>query len=325
MNNGDYYYTGGWGVNKDLSVAKTWYELGLKFGKGYTKGEVYTTLQERLKDVNNRLLLASNTSNSSRPQNRTSASNEVKNKPNEEKHDVAEKKVVSNQNSQSTNQTLKPVKSVYSVDSSIPQSRQDADYTYALIIANENYQDVEDAKFALNEGRIFKEYCEKTLGIPSQNIRIKENATLNNIISGVDWLESICNASNGKAKCIVYYSGHGIPDESTQSSYILPVDGSGKNIRTGYSLNELYSTLGNLSTESVTMFIDACFSGANRGNNMLVSARGVAIKDKQEAPKGKLIVFSATQADETAYPYEDAKHGMFTYYLLNLKSATYRV
>lgn len=209
-----------------------------------------------------------------------------------------------------------PKKEIFPVDVSIPNNSKKADYTYVLIIANENYQDVENVRYALNDGRIFKEYCEKTLGIPASNIRIKEDATLNNIISGVDWLKSICEASNGKGKCIFYYSGHGIPDESTQSSYILPVDGTGKNIRTGYSLNELYTSLGELPVESATMFIDACFSGANRGNNMLVAARGVAIKAKPEAPKGKLVVFSAAQSDETAFPYEDAKHGMFTYFLL---------
>ena len=209
-----------------------------------------------------------------------------------------------------------PKKEIFPVDVSIPNNSKKADYTYVLIIANENYQDVENVRYALNDGRIFKEYCEKTLGIPASNIRIKEDATLNNIISGVDWLKSICEASNGKGKCIFYYSGHGIPDESTQSSYILPVDGTGKNIRTGYSLNELYTSLGELPVESATMFIDACFSGANRGNNMLVAARGVAIKAKLEAPKGKLVVFSAAQSDETAFPYEDAKHGMFTYFLL---------
>jgi len=29
-----------------------------------------------------------------------------------------------------------------------------------------------------------------------------------------------------------------------------------------------------------------------------------------------MVVFSATQGDETAYPYKKQRHGMFTYYLL---------
>ena len=49
---------------------------------------------------------------------------------------------------------------------------------------------------------------------------------------------------------------------------------------------------------------------------MLTSARGVAIKAKQNVPKGKMVVLSAAQSDETAYSYEEKGHGMFTYYLL---------
>jgi hypothetical protein len=49
---------------------------------------------------------------------------------------------------------------------------------------------------------------------------------------------------------------------------------------------------------------------------MLASARGVAIKSKQGAPHGKMVILSAAQGDETAYPYKEKNHGMFTYYLL---------
>jgi hypothetical protein len=49
---------------------------------------------------------------------------------------------------------------------------------------------------------------------------------------------------------------------------------------------------------------------------MLASARGVAIKVKEEKPQGNLVVVSASQGDETAYPYNEKRHGLFTYYLL---------
>ena len=49
---------------------------------------------------------------------------------------------------------------------------------------------------------------------------------------------------------------------------------------------------------------------------MLASARGVAIAAKEEAPLGNMIVFSAAQGDETAFPYAEKGHGLFTYFLL---------
>ena len=49
---------------------------------------------------------------------------------------------------------------------------------------------------------------------------------------------------------------------------------------------------------------------------MLASARGVALKAKNGVPQGNMVVFSAAQGDETAYPDKEKQHGMFTYYLL---------
>ena len=124
------------------------------------------------------------------------------------------------------------------------------------------------------------------------------------------------DAYNGEAKVIFYYAGHGIPNETDKSAYLLPVDGYGSNVETGYSLKELYAALSEHPAKSVTVFLDACFSGTKREGDMLASARGVAIKVSETAPKGNMVVFSAAQGDETAYPYKEKGHGMFTYYLL---------
>jgi uncharacterized caspase-like protein len=78
----------------------------------------------------------------------------------------------------------------------------------------------------------------------------------------------------------------------------------------------MYQKLGAMRARSVTVFMDACFSGSKREDGMLASARGVAIKVKSGQPQGKMVVFSAASGDETAYPNTDEQHGMFTYYLL---------
>ena len=85
---------------------------------------------------------------------------------------------------------------------------------------------------------------------------------------------------------------------------------------TALKLSDLYSALGKMSTKKVVVFLDACFSGAQKSGEMLASARGVAIKVKDETPKSNIIVFSAAQGDETAYPYEEKQHGLMTYFLL---------
>lgn len=201
------------------------------------------------------------------------------------------------------------------IDLSIPESRQSNENTFAVIIANENYQRVSHVEFAANDGQTFKEYCNKTLGVPEKNIRLVQDATLVNMWEQVDWLTGIAKAYKGDAKIIFYYAGHGVPDESTKDAFLLPVDGNGSNASTGYKLSNLYSRLSENPTQSTVVLLDACFSGAERSGEMMVAARGVAIKAKAETPKGNMVVFSAAQGDETAYPYREKGHGLFTYFL----------
>ena len=203
------------------------------------------------------------------------------------------------------------------VDVDIPSGRiSNAASTFAVIIANENYQRESKVEFARNDGETFRKYCTTTLGLPEKNVHYVADATLNNMRAEIDWVCRVAKTYGGSADIIFYYAGHGIPDESTRASYLLPVDGYGYNVSTGYKLSDLYDRLGSVPAGSVTVFLDACFSGTARDGMMMASARGVAIKARADAPTGKMVVFSAAQGDETAYPYREKGHGLFTYYLL---------
>ena len=202
------------------------------------------------------------------------------------------------------------------VDFDIPIADNVSNHTFAVIISNEKYQMEKFVQYAENDGKAFTEYCKKTLGLPEKNVHFVTNATLNNIKHEIKWLQDVITVYNGDAKIIFYYAGHGIPDEQNKSAYLLPIDGYGSDVTTGYALEDLYKALGSLPSKSVTVFLDACFSGAKRDGDMLASARGVAIKVKQNNPTGNMVVFTAAQGDETAYPYKEEGHGLFTYYLL---------
>ena len=202
------------------------------------------------------------------------------------------------------------------VDVNLPTTTISNANTFAVIIANEHYQDVAPVPYANNDGAIFAEYCRQSLGLPATNVHLVKDATLNNMKREINWLKQVSDAYKGAAKIIVYYAGHGIPDESTRNAYLLPIDGFGTDITTGYSLQSLYATLGALQAKSITVFLDACFSGSMRDGGMMASARGVAIKAKNNVPTGNMVVFSAASGEETAYPYKEKRHGLFTYYLL---------
>jgi hypothetical protein len=49
---------------------------------------------------------------------------------------------------------------------------------------------------------------------------------------------------------------------------------------------------------------------------MLADARGVALKPRAVNAEGNMFVLSAASDQETALPYTEKNHGLFTYYLL---------
>ncbi len=202
------------------------------------------------------------------------------------------------------------------IDTDIPVTGKSSPNTFAVIIGNENYLHVARVPHALNDAKVFAAYCQKTLGLPKQNIRSYQDATFGTMLTALSDLKSIAEAYEGNIQVLFYYAGHGIPNETGSSSYLLPVDANGTQTEACLPLERLYQELGGLDARSVIVFMDACFSGAQRGDGMLVSARGIVVKAKSGRPTGNTVVFSAAQGDETAFPYNEKGHGLFTYYLL---------
>ena len=156
---------------------------------------------------------------------------------------------------------LGTTKAQSSVDTQIAVNDQKDPNTFVLVISNENYKYEQPVPFALNDGSIFKLYCENTLGIPSKNIRYAPDATLNDMRMQLMWLEKVMKAFQGDARAIVYYSGHGMPSEDGKHAYLLPVDGNSQLAGSGLSTESLYKQLGQMPSKGTIVLLDACFSG----------------------------------------------------------------
>lgn len=203
------------------------------------------------------------------------------------------------------------------IDVNLPKATEPRDNTFAVVIGNEDYKYVAAVPFAARDAAIFAKYCRVTLGLPDDNIRLYTNATYGDILDAIDDIKTISEVYNGDIRVIFYYAGHGVPDEATRNAYLLPVDARSQQLKTCYPIEKLYAELGSLKAHSVTLLLDACFSGSQRGDGMLMSARGVALKPRTDEPKGNMVAISAATGEETAYPYAEKRHGMFTYYLLS--------
>lgn len=205
------------------------------------------------------------------------------------------------------------------IDINVPFTKRKNDKTYVVIISNENYSKMERVPYAVNDGEIFRQYCEYTLGVPASNIIIHSDATSGIMRGALADLQTANRVVGSEMKVIFYYSGHGAPDDATLESYLVPVDAHRINQHVCLPLNEVYETIASLDIESAVMFIDACFSGGVRSGGTLLAAngeRGITRVPKKTNIKGNIVVFSATDADQTALPYTEKGHGIFTYYLL---------
>lgn len=205
------------------------------------------------------------------------------------------------------------------IDKMIPTGPYMRNNTYALVIGNQNYRFVSDVPYAIHDARVFADYCRKTLGIPTENIHVSEDATKQMIMEEElqDWLATIPDPED--KNLIIYYAGHGVPDvKNKNKAYLLPTDVRGTNPQRGIALDEFYNKIGDLAFNQTTVFLDACFSGVNRENEGVTEGlRGVEIDaENAELGGGNVVVFSAAQGNETAQGYPEEGHGLFTYYLL---------
>ncbi len=211
---------------------------------------------------------------------------------------------------------------VVDVDVDIPSNDLRQNTTYALIIGNEDYKskqrtlkNEQNVDFAQNDAEVFALYCEKTLGIPKKQIKLITNATAAEIGQGLSWINNLSKIEGGNAKLIFYYSGHGLPDESSREPYLVPVDVSGSNLRYAIKLSEVYEQLTEHPANKVTVFLDACFSGGAR-NEPLVAVKGIRIRPKPSYLSKNLVVFASSTGDESSGVFREKKHGYFTYFLL---------
>lgn len=207
------------------------------------------------------------------------------------------------------------------IEQDIPLFGQPNPQKWAVIFGIENYRNVSSVTYARRDAEYMKEYFIKTLGIPSDNIYFKcdDAASLSEFKTVFDpggWLHR--NASSVSSEIYIYYSGHGAPDPENKKAYLLPSDGNPNYASiSGYELNQLYSNLGKLKAKQITLFLDSCFSGADRDNEIiLASARPVFISTALPSVASNLAVFSAASGSQISSGYGDMQHGLFSYYLM---------
>ena len=195
---------------------------------------------------------------------------------------------------------------------------------WALIIGIEDYAHLPRVDFARKDALIIKEYFNKILGVPEQNIisLIDSDATKARING---YLKSyLPNNISKETTLYVYFAGHGAPDMKKGEPYLVPYDGDTLFIEeTAYRLRDFYKAIYALEVNQAYVFMDSCFSGvAARAAEMLTKGSRPALLHVEDVGLAtqEVISISAASANQTSNPLPKEEHGLFTYYLLSALS-----
>ena len=196
--------------------------------------------------------------------------------------------------------------------------------SFAVIIGNKNYSGrVPTVDFAHNDTDAMKQFIIEKLGYREGNIFDLRDAGVNAISALLGNEKShegeLFNViRKGQSDVIVYYSGHGVPGLKDERPYLLPVDGDPNSAEiTGFSVDTMYANLAKLPARSVTVFLDACFSGESEKGMLVSSASGISVNPKMPSSKGQMTVITAAQGNQLASWDPKARHGLFTKHLLD--------
>jgi len=216
--------------------------------------------------------------------------------------------------------------SLSSVDINIPEGK--TSNNYALVIGNEDYASFQrnvmkesNVPFAIRDAEVFKNYLHKLYGMPLENIDFLKNATFGEMSQAISRLERVMELDGADNDIVVFYSGHGMPEETTKEPYLIPVDINGTNVSQGISLKDLMKRLSEKPHRKISLVIDACFSGLGK-NEPLVGLKGITIKPVNPELGDNMLLLSSSSGNESSVVDQENQHGLFTYQLLKILQKT---
>ena len=193
------------------------------------------------------------------------------------------------------------------------------DNAIALVVGIANYENTPaKAIYADSDALMFRDYASEKLGIPENRIKTMVNDKADErelLLSVKSWLAR--SVRQDQTDVYIFFAGHGLASEDGENMYLLPHDGAPELLDdTAIMRNRLFADIASSGPRSVTVFFDTCYSGTTRGPDMLIASRPIALRAKGSSIPDGFTVFTAAGGDQTAKPLEEAKHGMFSYFLM---------
>ena len=188
----------------------------------------------------------------------------------------------------------------------------------AVIIGISKYESLPIAEFANDDARAFYDYAIRGLGVKPENIKllVDDGAREAEILKTFrTWLPSRVKSST---EVFVFYSGHGLPTPDGSGLYLLPLHADREVIDdTAIPFAKINDAISMAKPKSVTVILDACYSGQTKaGQTLVASARPLTLKAQNSFFPQNFTVISASQSDQISSSSPDLQHGIFSYYLM---------
>ena len=188
----------------------------------------------------------------------------------------------------------------------------------AIIIGIAEYKSLPKADFANDDARVFYDYAIRALGVKPENIKLLVDGDADQVEilrTFRNWLPSKVRSTTD---VYVFYSGHGLPTADGQSLYLIPPRAAKDLIDdTAIPFSKINAAILLAKPKSVTMILDACYSGqARSGETLVASARPVTLKTESRLFPESFTVITASQNDQISSSNPDLQHGIFSYYLM---------
>ncbi len=187
---------------------------------------------------------------------------------------------------------------------------------YALVIGNDDYQQLPDLESAINDADAVSETLEKRYAF---NVTTLRNANRYQILSALNQLTATLTKRDN---LLVYYAGHGELDRVNQVGHWLPVDAEPENPANWLSTRSLTDQLNRMKARHIIVVADSCYSGALTRSAVTQLKQGELTEERVQwlrAQLGLRVRTALTSGGlKPVLDSGDGKHSLFAKSLLDV-------
>lgn len=189
---------------------------------------------------------------------------------------------------------------------------------FAVVVGVEKYRQagIPAVDFAERDARAMHTYLTQAMGYDPKNVVMLIGGDATKTDFEKTFGKWLMNRVDAKSRVFVYYAGHGAPNPTTGEGFLMPYEADPSYVdETAYPVARLYAELAKLPAKSVTVVLDACFSGQGQRSLVAQGTRPLVMVKQAKAPEGLLVIAAASGTQISASDHA-AKHGLLTYHLL---------